>query len=960
MSHVQVDIEKLNLNRFSDEDTKAKVVKLVLDINCRLDMSPPYLQQFWKNVLAYFQYMPEQHAVGFLQDQMNCYFLSPLSHGHLSGSMEVQPSHGSYLGQQFVSSDRAQRWGRGAPSQHQSWGMMAGSTPACGFHAGPWHTQSQSYQPDFHAFRNVGAGAIPATVVNRDPHNALGKRGRDQAKSGFIEQSATRINDCMSHTRNMLKKLAGIHQNKQGNALQEGFARAASQAESQGWLRSLQRALESQGTTKVGGLFRTRDLISSLPGMVDAPKGNVELLHLAFRHWFQFGYKEGEKPMACAVCTSNTLIDEQMVCVGPMRTLNRALNKGPPARSRSGTQVRWGPAGRNGDNLQPKWFGFFHKEKCDCLKETSRAAAAAAAAAVSSDGCEHGDGGGAGSADGADSGEAGQVDAAAAAASSESGEHGDGGGTGRLAAPPADDETARAAAAAAAAAAVSSQGGEHGDGRGAGSADGADSGEAGQVDTAAAAAAAAASPESGVHGDGGGTGGLAAPPADDNAAAQDGSAASLRTSDLEKNVVVSVLDSNRGNVDFKTPMKFELIAETDHNPGSTRLAKDAKDAQAVAPYARITGQILNGTHVAADIYRIRGNGSCLAITLLLSIFFAHQADQKLVQQLQENSQAVWLAFAKFGQDLSKGKDLLCFAFREWIYLSTLLNSLGFRDRLETPRQPELNILPLARATAAKAGVSDDVFNEGSKCAKCMYAASFLDTSVYIEEPILRALFEGPLKGVGLMVFETHGKGRKVQDAFFNSVSSINLEAAILIPILFENRVADACRKTSKARSTGEAMLGSLAARSLRSAVNKAAPSEEELVRQLAVITYNTDSKKNHFNRLVFQGGKHVLCRNDLPNRCLLPSRVPCLLPSLPPSLAPSLVRSTSSVSTLAPSLCPHMIPSLSFPRALQASIPRSLALSLPCNLPSSCFIACGGIPSLRLFAAACGRRDLDS
>ena len=528
-----------------------------------------------------------------------------------------------------------------------------------------------------------------------------------------------------------------------------------------------------------------------------------------------------------------------------------------------------------------------------------------------------------------------------------------------MAAPPADDETARAAAAAAAAA-VSSQGGEHGDGRGAGSADGADSGEAGQVDTAAAAAAAAASPESGVHGDGGGTGGLAAPPADDNAAAQDGSAASLRTSDLEKNVVVSVLDSNRGNVDFKTPMKFELIAETDHNPGSTRLAKDAKDAQAVAPYARITGQILNGTHVAADIYRIRGNGSCLAITLLLSIFFAHQADQKLVQQLQENSQAVWLAFAKFGQDLSKGKDLLCFAFREWIYLSTLLNSLGFRDRLETPRQPELNILPLARATAAKAGVSDDVFNEGSKCAKCMYAASFLDTSVYIEEPILRALFEGPLKGVGLMVFETHGKGRKVQDAFFNSVSSINLEAAILIPILFENRVADACRKTSKARSTGEAMLGSLAARSLRSAVNKAAPSEEELVRQLAVITYNTDSKKNHFNRLVFQGGKHVLCRNDLPNRCLLPSRVPCLLPSLPPSLAPSLVRSTSSVSTLAPSLCPHMIPSLSFPRALQASIPRSLALSLPCNLPSSCFIACGGIPSLRLFAAACGRRDLDS
>jgi len=884
MSHVQVDIEKLNLNRFSDEDTKAKVVKLVLDINCRLDMSPPYLQQFWKNVLAYFPYIPEQHAVGFLQDQMNCYFLSPLSHGHLSGSMEVQPSHGSYLGQQFVSSDRAQRWGRGAPSQHQSWGMMAGSTPACGFHAGPWHTQSQSYQPDFHAFRNVGAGAIPATVVNRDPHNALGKRGRDQAKSGFIEQSATRINDCMSHTRNMLKKLAGIHQNKQGNALQEGFARAASQAESQGWLRSLQRALESQGTTKVGGLFRTRDLISSLPGMVDAPKGNVELLHLAFRHWFQFGYKEGEKPMACAVCTSNTLIDEQMVCVGPMRTLNRALNKGPPARSRSGTQVRWGPAGRNGDNLQPKWFGFFHKEKCDCLKETSRAAAAAAAAAVSSDGCEHGDGGGAGSADGADSGEAGQVDAAAAAASSESGEHGDGGGTGRL----------------------------------------------------------------------------AAPPADDNAAAQDGSAASLRTSDLEKNVVVSVLDSNRGNVDFKTPMKFELIAETDHNPGSTRLAKDAKDAQAVAPYARITGQILNGTHVAADIYRIRGNGSCLAITLLLSIFFAHQADQKLVQQLQENSQAVWLAFAKFGQDLSKGKDLLCFAFREWIYLSTLLNSLGFRDRLETPRQPELNILPLARATAAKAGVSDDVFNEGSKCAKCMYAASFLDTSVYIEEPILRALFEGPLKGVGLMVFETHGKGRKVQDAFFNSVSSINLEAAILIPILFENRVADACRKTSKARSTGEAMLGSLAARSLRSAVNKAAPSEEELVRQLAVITYNTDSKKNHFNRLVFQGGKHVLCRNDLPNRCLLPSRVPCLLPSLPPSLAPSLVRSTSSVSTLAPSLCPHTIPSLSFPRALQASIPRSLALSLPCNLPSSCFIACGGIPSLRLFAAACGRRDLDS
>ena len=884
MSHVQVDIEKLNLNRFSDEDTKAKVVKLVLDINCRLDMSPPYLQQFWKNVLAYFPYMPEQHAVGFLQDQMNCYFLSPLSHGHLSGSMEVQPSHGSYLGQQFVSSDRAQRWGRGAPSQHQSWGMMAGSTPACGFHAGPWHTQSQSYQPDFHAFRNVGAGAIPATVVNRDPHNALGKRGRDQAKSGFIEQSATRINDCMSHTRNMLKKLAGIHQNKQGNALQEGFARAASQAESQGWLRSLQRALESQGTTKVGGLFRTRDLISSLPGMVDAPKGNVELLHLAFRHWFQFGYKEGEKPMACAVCTSNTLIDEQMVCVGPMRTLNRALNKGPPARSRSGTQVRWGPAGRNGDNLQPKWFGFFHKEKCDCLKETAGAAAAAAAAAVSSDGCEHGDGGGAGSADGADSGEAGQVDAAAAAASSESGEHGDGGGTG----------------------------------------------------------------------------GLAAPPADDNAAAQDGSAASLRTSDLEKNVVVSVLDSNRGNVDFKTPMKFELIAETDHNPGSTRLAKDAKDAQAVAPYARITGQILNGTHVAADIYRIRGNGSCLAITLLLSIFFAHQADPKLVQQLQENSQAVWLAFAKFGQDLSKGKDLLCFAFREWIYLSTLLNSLGFRDRLETPRQPELNILPLARATAAKAGVSDDVFNEGSKCAKCMYAASFLDTSVYIEEPILRALFEGPLKGVGLMVFETHGKGRKVQDAFFNSVSSINLEAAILIPILFENRVADACRKTSKARSTGEAMLGSLAARSLRSAVNKAAPSEEELVRQLAVITYNTDSKKNHFNRLVFQGGKHVLCRNDLPNRCLLPSRVPCLLPSLPPSLAPSLVRSTSSVSTLAPSLCPHMIPSLSFPRALQASIPRSLALSLPCNLPSSCFIACGGIPSLRLFAAACGRRDLDS
>ena len=125
MSHVQVDVEKLNLNRFSDEDTKAKVVKLVLDINCRLDMSPPYLQQFWKNVLAYFPYMPEQHAVGFLQDQMNRYFLSPLSHGHLSGSMEVQPSHGSYLGQQFVSSDRAQRWGRGAPLQHQSWGMMA-------------------------------------------------------------------------------------------------------------------------------------------------------------------------------------------------------------------------------------------------------------------------------------------------------------------------------------------------------------------------------------------------------------------------------------------------------------------------------------------------------------------------------------------------------------------------------------------------------------------------------------------------------------------------------------------------------------------------------------------------------------------------------------------------------------------------------------------------------------------
>ena len=806
MSHVPVGFEILNLNRFSDRPTLARVIKLLSDLKCHCDIS--HLQKLWETISNFFSLMPAEHAVEYLEAQMSSYFPSPLSQSHLSGLMEVQPSHGSYLGQQFVSSDCAQRWGRGG-------GMMGGSTPACDFHAGPWHTQSQSHQLDFHAFRNVSASAIPAIVVNRDPHNALGKRGRDQAESGFIEQSATRINVCMSRSRKILKKIENKLRNERGNALQSGFASAATQAESQGWLLSLQRALESQGTTKVGGLFRTRDLISSLPGMVDAPKGNVELLPLAFRHWFQFGIKEGEKSMACAVCTSDTLIDEQMECVGQMRTLMRALNKGPPARSRSGTQVRWGPAGRNGDNLQPKWFGFFHKEKCDCLKETARAAADAAAAAVSSDGCEHGDGGGAGSADGADSGEAGQVDAAAAAASSESGEHGDGGGTGRLAAPPADDETARAAAAAAAAAADSSQGGEHGDGRGAGSADGADSGEAGQVDTAAAAAAAAASPESGVHGDGGGTGGLAAPPADDNAAAQDGSAASLRTSDLEKNVVVSVLDSNRGNVDFKTPMKFELIAETDHNPGSTRLAKDAKDAQAVAPYARITGQILNGTHVAADIYRIRGNGSCLAITLLLSIFFAHQADQKLVQQLQENSQAVWLAFAKFGQDLSKGKDLLCFAFREWIYLSTLLNSLGFRDRLETPRQPELNILPLARATAAKAGVSDDVFNEGSKCAKCMYAASFLDTSVYIEEPILRALFEGPLKGVGLMVFETHGKGRKVQDAFFNSVSSINLEAAILIPILFENRVADACRKTSKARSTGEAMLGSLAARSLR-------------------------------------------------------------------------------------------------------------------------------------------------
>ena len=774
----------------------------------------------------------------------------------------------------------------------------------------------------------------------------------------------------------MIQKIDNKLRNERGNALQSGFASAASQAKSQGWLLSLQRALESQGTTKVGGLFRTRDLISSLPGMVDAPKGNVELLPLAFRHWFQFGSNQGEKAMACAVCTSDTLIDEQMECVGQMRTLMHALNKGPTTTRAS--------------NKRPKWYGFIHKGWCDCLKETARAAADAAAAAVSSDGREHGNGGGAGSADGADSGKEGQVDAAAAAAaSSESGEHGDGGGTGGLAAPPADDETARAAAAAAAAAAVSSQGGEHGDGRGAGSADGADPGEAGQVDTAAAAASsesgehgdgggtgglaaqlsgeaaaaaaaataaarAVSSSAGGVHGNGGGTGGLAAPPADDNAAAQDGSAASLRASDLDANVVG--LDSNRDNEDLATPMTFA----TAHNPGSTRPAQG--DAQAVAPYARITGQILNGTHVAADVYRIRGDGSCLAIALLLSIFSAHKADPKLVQQLQANSQRVWLEFAKIGQDLSEGKDLSCFAFREWIYLSTLLNSFGFRDRLETPPsgQPEQLILPLARATATKAHVGEDVFDKFLKCDKCMYAARFLDTSVYIEEPILGALFGGPLEGVGLMVFETHRKGKRTE-AFFNRASSINLEAAILIPILFETCVADASRRKLRAQSSsGEGMLGNLATRSTRSSVNKAAPSEEELGRQLAAIAYDTDSKKNHFNRLIFQGGKHVLCRNDLPNRCLLPSRIPCLLPSLPPSLAPSLVRSTSSVSTLAPSLCPHTIPSLSFPRALQASIPRSLALSLPCNLPSSCFITCGGIPSLRLFAAACGRQDLDS
>ena len=641
--------------------------------------------------------------------------------------------------------------------------------------------------------------------------------------------------------------------------------------------------------------------------MVDAPKGNVELLPLAFRHWFQVGGNEGEKAMACAVCTSDTLIDEQMECVGQMRTLMRALNKGPTTTRAS--------------NKGPKWYGFIHKGWCDCLKETARAAADAAAAAVSSDGREHGNGGGAGSADGADPGEAGQVDTAAAAASSESGEHGDGGGTGGLAAQLSGEAAAAAAAVTAAARAVSSSAG-------------------------------------GVHGDGGGTGGLAAPPADDNAAAQDGSAASLRASDLDANVVG--LDSNRDNEDLATPMKFEPIPATAHNPGSTRPAQG--DAQAVAPYARITGQILNGTHVAADVYRIRGDGSCLAIALLLSIFSAHKADPKLVQQLQANSQRVWLEFAKIGQDLSEGKDLSCFAFREWIYLSALLNSFGFRDRLETPPsgQPEQLILPLARATATKAHVGEDVFDKFLKCDKCMYAARFLDTSVYIEEPILGALFGGPLEGVGLMVFETHRKGKRTE-AFFNRASSINLEAAILIPILFETCVADASRRKSKAQSSsGEGMLGNLATRSTRSSVNKAAPSEEEIERQLAAFAYDTNSKKNHINRLIFQGGKHVLCRNDLPNRCLLPSRIPCLLPSLPPSLAPSLVRSTSSVSTLAPSLCPHTIPSLSFPRALQASIPRSLALSLPCNLPSSCFITCGGIPSLRLFAAACGRRDLDS
>ena len=115
--------------------------------------------------------------------------------------------------------------------------------------------------------------------------------------------------------------------------------------------------------------------------MVDAPKGNVELLPLAFRHWFQFGSNEGEKAMTCAVCTSDTLIDEQMECVGQMRTLMRALNKGPTTTRAS--------------NKGPKWYGFIHKGWCDCLKETARAAADAAAAAVSSDGCEHGDGGGA-------------------------------------------------------------------------------------------------------------------------------------------------------------------------------------------------------------------------------------------------------------------------------------------------------------------------------------------------------------------------------------------------------------------------------------------------------------------------------------------------------------------------------------------------------------------------------------
>jgi len=246
--------------------------------------------------------------------------------------------------------------------------MMGGSTPACDFHAGPWHTQSQSHQLDSHAFRNVSASAIPAIVVNRDPHNASGKRGRDQAESGFIEQSATRINVCMSSSRKIIQKIDKKLRNERGNALQEGFARAASQAENQGWLLSLQRALESQGTTKVGGLFRTRDLISSLPGMVDAPKGNVELLPLAFRHWFQFGSKEGEKAMACAVCTSDTLIDEQMECVGQMRTLMRALNKRPTTTRAS--------------NKGPKWYGFIHKRWCDCLKETARAAADAAAAAA--------------------------------------------------------------------------------------------------------------------------------------------------------------------------------------------------------------------------------------------------------------------------------------------------------------------------------------------------------------------------------------------------------------------------------------------------------------------------------------------------------------------------------------------------------------------------------------------------